>query len=183
MDQVNLVYGMVHRNEAAIRIVVDAVFLDILASVKKEIPLSRKSLHMVLETNISYIFPIQEEKGVVEKLIAGRMDYTLWYGNPKEAETNLVVVEAKQSSALSKGRYQAISYMGKQLPESARICSSTISALIQHARKKAGRAKTPIYGVATDTEDWDFIRMDASGNVRCLVNNYGKQVLTSSGQY
>jgi hypothetical protein len=82
-----------------------------------------------------------------------------------------VVVETKQSSTLSEGRYQAISHMGKQLPESVSICSSTISALIQHARNKAGRAKTPIYGVATDTEDWDFIRMDASGNVRCLINN------------
>ncbi|KAL4778346.1 hypothetical protein BJX76DRAFT_352681 [Aspergillus varians] len=170
LEQIRLVYGDADHNEAVIRLAIDAVFLDILASIKIEFgqyeevkgngkrpstesTLSRKRLQMALETNISYIFPTHDpEEGVVEKLIRGRMDYTLWYGNPKEAETNLLVVEAKHRSSLAAGRYQAISYMAK-------------SPLIQHARHKAGRAKTLIYGISTDSQDWDFIRMDASGNV------------------
>lgn len=190
-EQIRLVFGRADENEAVIRLTVDAILLDILSSIKMELeqyeggkgkrkrtsteaPLGHKNLRMALETHIFYIFPTHGEKGVVDRLISGRMDYNLWYGNPREAETNLLVVEAKSRSAHAAGRYQAISYTGKQLTESASILNANqlIPALIQHARHKAGRAKTPIYGVATDSHNWDFIRMDASGSVRgYLIDN------------
>ncbi|KAL2848178.1 hypothetical protein BJY01DRAFT_246503 [Aspergillus pseudoustus] len=166
LEQIKLVYGRAEQNEAVIRLTIDAIFLDLLANLKTEFgqyeegkgkgkrpstesTLSRKSLQMALETYISYIYPTRQSEGIVDELIHGRIDYSLWYGKPEEAETNLLVVEVKHKNFLAAGRYQAISYM----------------ALIQHARYKARRAKTPIYGVATDSQDWDFIRMDATGNV------------------
>ncbi|KAL2868342.1 uncharacterized protein BJX67DRAFT_54710 [Aspergillus lucknowensis] len=183
LEQIKLVVGRAKQNEAAIRLVIDAVFLDILTSIKigtgqlesgkgkgkrpsTDTITSLKNLQMAVETEISYIFPTHKEGSIVNKLISGRMDYNLWYGQPNEAETNLLVVEAKHKNTLSAGRYQAISYM----------------ALIQHARFKAGRAKIPIYGIATDSEDWDFIRMDATGNVDIQQFNWhasnGSQIIS-----
>ncbi|BCS23407.1 uncharacterized protein APUU_31632A [Aspergillus puulaauensis] len=159
LEQIKLVYGDAYVNQAASRLMVDAIFLDVLTSIKSSS--SRKALRMALAINISYKLPTRDWGSVVEKLVEGRMDYTLRYGNPKEAETNLVVVEPSHRCYFSAARYQAISYM----------------ALIQHARNKAGRAKTPIYGVTTDIMDWDFIRMDASGNF-CWGENQGSQIIS-----
>ncbi|KAL2833002.1 hypothetical protein BDW59DRAFT_157144 [Aspergillus cavernicola] len=110
-----------------------------------ETTLSRKSLEMALEAPISYVWPTVDGK----KVVRGHMDYTLWYGKPSQAETNLMVVEAKKVGTTHAGRYQAISYM----------------AHIQDARRKAGRANTPIFEIATDSRDWDFIRLDAYGQL------------------
>lgn len=115
IKQINLVYGKAHRSEAAIRLMVDAVFLDVLTTIKRSS--AESSLHMALETPHRLHLPTCSEGKFAEKLVQGRMDYTLWYGNPKEAETNLVVVEARHGYCLSAARYEAISYMGKQLTD------------------------------------------------------------------
>lgn len=165
IKQINLVYGKAHRNEAAIRLMVDAVFLDVLSSVKEEsgqydgvkgkgkrpsteISPSRKSLHMALETNIAYVLPTCIEGKVAERLTRGRMDYTFWYGNPKEAETNLVVVETKQRSDLAGGRWQAVSYLGKKLPESASMLDANqlYQRLSSTLATKLGGPRPPYMG-------------------------------------
>ncbi|KAL3457305.1 hypothetical protein BJX64DRAFT_295970 [Aspergillus heterothallicus] len=183
LEQIRLVVGRAKHNEAAIRLTIDAIMLDILTSIKAEAGQSHigkgkgkrpstesftsvKSLKMAVETDIAYIFPTNNEGAIIDKRISGRMDYNIWYGQPREAETNLLVVEAKHKNTLAAGRYQAISYM----------------ALIQHARYKAGRQKIPIYGISTDSEDWDFIRMDATGNVAIQQFNWqdskGSQIIS-----
>ncbi|KAL3475728.1 hypothetical protein BJX99DRAFT_259165 [Aspergillus californicus] len=167
LGRIRLNFGRAKHNEAVIRMVIDAVLLDVMTSIKidagqyeeekgkgktasTDSTLSVKNLQMALETDISYIMPThQRSGGVINKLISGRMDYNLWYGQPSEAETNLLVVEAKNKNSFAAGRYQAIAYM----------------TLIQHARHTSNRAKIPIYGIATDSDEWDFIRMDATGNV------------------
>lgn len=119
LEQIKLVYGNAYVNQAASRLMVDAIFLDVLTSIKSSS--SRKALRMALATNISYTLPTRDWTIVVEKLVEGRMDYTLWYGNPKEAETNLVVVEPSHRCYRTAARYQAISYMGKPLAGSVSI--------------------------------------------------------------
>jgi len=47
--------------------------------------------------------------------IQGRMDYALWYGSRANAETSLVVVQAKEFYHASSCVPQAISYMGMQV--------------------------------------------------------------------
>ncbi|KAL2838190.1 hypothetical protein BJY01DRAFT_251092 [Aspergillus pseudoustus] len=163
LEDIQLVYGRAAENQAVIRLTIDAVLLDIMTSIKSvdfnqygeekgpgkrassETTTSRKSLQMSLENPITYVYNTAQGK----KQVKGRMVYTLWYGKRNEAETNLMVFEAKTVGGVQAGRYQAISYM----------------ALLQDARTEAGRAKTPIYGIATDMRDWDFIRMDANGVV------------------
>jgi hypothetical protein len=165
---------------------IDAVILEVLTTVKDEAgqfeglkgkvkrPLTEstvelKDLRLGVETEISYIYPTKEKNGAtVNKKVTGRMDYNVWYGQYREAETNLIVVEAKQKSGLNNGRYQAAAYMGKSMAEIRRaymLDTHQLLALIQRARHQVGRANIPIYGVATDSVDWIFIRMDGQGHV------------------
>ncbi|KAL2827173.1 hypothetical protein BDW59DRAFT_179191 [Aspergillus cavernicola] len=59
---------------------------------------SFKSLHWQFETPIKFPW---RYKGKVH-LISGRTDYSLWYGGPNEAETNMVVVEARKRGSTGK---------------------------------------------------------------------------------
>ncbi|KAL2872486.1 uncharacterized protein BJX67DRAFT_376301 [Aspergillus lucknowensis] len=84
-------------------------------------------------------------------IISGKTDYSLFYVNRGEAETNMVIVEAKKRVNI--GKFQAMAYM----------------AMLHHARKKAGRANTTIYGIATDSYDWCFLRFDPQGKISSHV--------------
>ncbi|KAL2825326.1 hypothetical protein BDW59DRAFT_161803 [Aspergillus cavernicola] len=158
-----LALGDTNDDEAAIRARVDAILLTTLAAKKRQefgqygegkgkgkrtstqSQGSFKSLHWKFEKSIKFPWRYKGKP----HLISGRVDYTLWYGSPEEAETNMVVVEAKKYGDTSTGEHQALCYMG----------------MIHHARKKAGRSSTPIYGIATDSFNWQFIRLDAQGRV------------------
>ena len=48
-----------------------------------------------------------------EKILRGRPDYALWYGEQENLETNLVIVKAKTKDELKKGEAQLLRYMGK----------------------------------------------------------------------
>lgn len=123
----DLAFGDCDQNEAVVRTRVDVIVLTILAAKKREefrqhglaktssnrtsvsSALSYKSIHFGLETSIGLPWP---HKGQL-KLIKGKMDYVVWYGKSEEAETNMVVVEAKRRGEASRGMYQAQAYMGK----------------------------------------------------------------------
>lgn len=112
-------YGRADENEAVIRLTIDAILLETMASIKgveydqygEETTTSRKPLQMSLKNPINYVYNTVEGK----KQVTGRMDYTLWYGKRDEAETNLMVVEAKAVGGVPAGRYQAISCMGESI--------------------------------------------------------------------
>ncbi|CEN61105.1 hypothetical protein ASPCAL07770 [Aspergillus calidoustus] len=171
------VFGWAEGNKAAIRLIIDAVFLDVLKSLKdeagqyegnkgkgngkrpsRERTLSLEDIRMDVGGDISCIFPTSQEGSIVNKRISGRMDYNMCYGQSKRAECNLLVVEARQKLDLNAGLYQAIAYM----------------ALIQHARSNAGYTDIPIYGIATDSVDWNFIRMDGNNKVDVEQFNWDK---------
>ncbi|KAJ0421222.1 hypothetical protein BJY00DRAFT_312403 [Aspergillus carlsbadensis] len=163
LDNIRLVYGQATQNEAVIRLIINAILLEVMATVKRlelgqygaekgqgkrsstDSTASGKSVKLALETPIQYVFNTNKGK----KNFGGRMDYTLWYGPHEQAEAYMAVVEAKSPGQVKVGTYQAISYM----------------ALIQDARRVAGRVGTPLYGVSSDGGDWEFVRMDARGNV------------------
>ncbi|KAL3458208.1 hypothetical protein BJX64DRAFT_267012 [Aspergillus heterothallicus] len=179
MENIDLVYGKADPNEAVIRLKVDAILLEVLATIKRlelgqwgnekslakrmssETTIEGKSLQMALETPISYPMTLRYEKGPRRVEVRGRMDYCLWYGKPCEAETNLMVVEAKTLGKASEGEYQALCYM----------------SMIQDARRKAKRTLTPLWGIATDSRHWEFLRLDTNGKVSAhtLRWNYDQQ--------
>ncbi|OJJ63451.1 hypothetical protein ASPSYDRAFT_234953 [Aspergillus sydowii CBS 593.65] len=99
-----------------------------------------KSLRWALERTLNFNWKIKEKMTKIQ----GRVDFALWYGSREDVETNMVVVEAKRLDEADLGVPQAIIYM---------------------ARKQAGRTNWPIYGIATDSWDWHFLRLDPNGVV------------------
>ena len=51
--------------------------------------------------------------GEKDVLWTGRTDYSYWYGNPENAETNLIVVETKKKYSAADVHPQTFGYMGK----------------------------------------------------------------------
>ncbi|KAL4782579.1 hypothetical protein BJX76DRAFT_358841 [Aspergillus varians] len=113
-----------------------------------------KSLRWALERPLTFKWKI---KGKMTE-IQGCMDFALWYGSRENVETNMVVVEAKRLHNASLGVPQAIIYM----------------AILHNARKQAGRTNSPIYGIATDSWDWNFLRLDPNGVVSTRFVNWHK---------
>ncbi|KAL2783186.1 hypothetical protein BJX66DRAFT_319013 [Aspergillus keveii] len=163
LSDYDLVFGKGDRKEAVCRARLNVILFTTLAATKKEefgqygrgkgankrvsteSNASYKSLHWGLETSLCYPWTYDN----ATKMLRGRMDYCLWYGNHKNAETNMVVVEAKRSHNSMEGLNQALSYL----------------SMIMHARKKGGRNSSPLYGISTDSLFWTFLRLDTNGKV------------------
>ncbi|OJJ03764.1 hypothetical protein ASPVEDRAFT_73397 [Aspergillus versicolor CBS 583.65] len=155
----DLAFGDTEQNEAVVRTRVDHGLAKTSSNrTSVSSALSYKSIHFGLETSIELPWP---HKGQL-KLIKGKIDYVVWYGKSEEAETNMVAIKAKRRGEASLGMYQARVYMG----------------MIHHARKKAGRANMPIYGISTDGYEWYFIYLGPQGNTSSHVLSWeqGKQV-------
>jgi hypothetical protein len=129
-----------------------------------------KSLHWSLGTSLSYPW-IHEN---TPKMLRGRLSYCLWYGNHKKAETNMVVVVPQRGGNHLEGLNRAFCCLCKfGFPSSGCSCSvewtltcSFLVAMIMHARKKAGQTSILLYGIATDSWFWTFIRLDTQGKAR-----------------
>ncbi|KAL4921506.1 hypothetical protein BDW62DRAFT_198074 [Aspergillus aurantiobrunneus] len=149
----DLVFGRAEKNEALIRARTDAALFTTLAAKKEEFGqyglgkasskrsstqrlASYKSLHFGIETKLELPW--------------------LYDGSPKDAETNMIVVEAKRPVQVQEGKYQALAYM----------------AIIHHARKKTGRTNCAIYGISTDSCEWDLIRLSPQGTVYFLHTDW-----------
>lgn len=92
----------------------------------------------------------------------GKADYSLWYGCYGEMECNVAIVEAKRIGLNSEGVIQCQAYMCKSLeiPRSFvfQIFIEKL-AIIHKARKRTGREDNTVYGIATDGENFDFMRI------------------------
>ncbi|OGM39180.1 hypothetical protein ABOM_012213 [Aspergillus bombycis] len=123
----DLALGESPQNEAFIRARVDAVLLTTLARKKREelgqhglekssrkrastsSVESFKSLHWQFERHMKLRWPYRDEIC----MISGKTDYSLWYGDPTNPQSNLVVVETKRRG--NDGRYRCLCYMGKAI--------------------------------------------------------------------
>ncbi|KAL3460129.1 hypothetical protein BJX64DRAFT_290610 [Aspergillus heterothallicus] len=113
-----------------------------------------KSLCWALEKPLTFKWKI---KGKMTE-IRGRMDFALWYGSREDVETNLVVVAAKRLHYAGTDVPQAIIYM----------------AILHNARKQAERTNWPIYGIATDSWHWYFLRLAPNGVVSTHFVDWSK---------
>ncbi|KAL4783775.1 hypothetical protein BJX76DRAFT_357679 [Aspergillus varians] len=163
LNDYDLAFGKAEKNEAVVRARIDAIVLTTLAAKKREelgqhgggkgsgkrtstqSTKSYKSIHWGLERTLKLPWVVDGKKC----LLTGKMDYALWYGRKEEAETNMVIVEAKRYGSHAVGRDQVIAYM----------------AMLHHGRKKASRTNTAIYGIASDSYDWTFIRLSPQGTL------------------
>ncbi|KAJ5199332.1 hypothetical protein N7491_000112 [Penicillium cf. griseofulvum] len=143
-------------NEALLRSRIDVIMLSTLAKMKYESKANPrlsigsalstdtiKSLHLQFERSIKRPWKVKGER----VLLSGVVDYFLWFGKPDDYETNLVMVEAKKPEFLKGGMLQCLAYMG----------------MIHNARKMSKMYDTSVYGVATDSFEWQFIHIRESG--------------------
>ncbi|PYI11646.1 hypothetical protein BO78DRAFT_403053 [Aspergillus sclerotiicarbonarius CBS 121057] len=133
-------------NEAHMCTCIDAVLLTTLAMAKRaqhaarysDSATSAESVHFQFEKDMK----LPWVRGNTTYLISGQTDYSLWNGNPGTMEANMLVCEAKQRGQL--GKYQALVYM----------------SMLHHARKAARRDDTSVFGIATDSYDWEFLHLN-----------------------
>jgi len=101
---------------------------------------SNHHLHVASEVNIDA--PIQNESAYGWGRVSGRADWTLGYGAYKaELGTVLAVVEAKRGGYASSAISQLLAYL----------------AGVQDARKDAGKINYDIFGIATDSNVFEFV--------------------------
>ncbi|KAJ5959355.1 uncharacterized protein N7479_006505 [Penicillium vulpinum] len=143
-------------NEALLRSRIDVIVLSTLAKMKLEsVSNPRLSIGSVLSTDTIKSLHLQFERSIKRPwqtkdkrfLLSGVVDYSLWFGTPQDYETNLVMVQAKKAEFLKGGVLQCLAYMG----------------MIHHARKTSKMHDTSVYGVVTDSFDWEFIHIRANG--------------------
>ncbi|PWY72058.1 hypothetical protein BO83DRAFT_437967 [Aspergillus eucalypticola CBS 122712] len=150
LSDYNLAVGRSFGNEALIRTRLDAIFLTTLAA-KKRLEFNQPSHRSSTSSQGSYksvhiqfekTFKLEWVYDKAECLLQGRTDYSFWHKDANLAETNTIIVEAKAVGKMD--WHQALAYM----------------SMIHHARRRAGRPDVTVYGIATDSFDWTFIKID-----------------------
>ncbi|KAJ6138333.1 hypothetical protein N7471_004819 [Penicillium samsonianum] len=140
------------KNEALIRSRIDVIILTTLVKMKREFlakprtsvtSSSLKSVHLQFEREIKFVW----KSGKRRVRLAGIVDYSLWYGMPNDYATNMAMVEATQPHLIKQGVFQCLAYM----------------AMIHKTRKQANVPDTSVYGIATDSFEWVFIRIRPNG--------------------
>ncbi|GFF53289.1 hypothetical protein IFM46972_09744 [Aspergillus udagawae] len=139
--------GRDSENKAIMRSRLETILVAVLASKKRESASAYGSLHLQFEKTLSLPWSYQNRAYMLE----GATDYSLWYGGQK-GETNLLFFCASRRGNI--GRYQA-------------LCSM---AILHHARRRAGRNDTIVYGIVTDTDEWRFLCIDKQSRVSCSTD-------------
>ncbi|KAJ5854227.1 hypothetical protein N7534_006770 [Penicillium rubens] len=76
--------------------------------------------------------------------LSGYPSYALWYGDEDEAALKVIVAQSKRLKRYDKGIPEVLGYIG----------------FVHHHRKNANKAIFPVYGVATDSKMFHFVRLD-----------------------
>ncbi|KAH1749013.1 hypothetical protein KXV22_003399 [Aspergillus fumigatus] len=134
-------------NKALMRSRLEIILVAVLASKKRESASAYGSLHLQFENSLSLPWSYLNGDYVLE----GTTDYSIWYGGQKR-ETNLLLLCALRRGNI--GRYRALSSM----------------AILHHARKRAGRNDTTVYGIVTDTDEWRFLCINNESQVSRSTN-------------
>ncbi|KGO71819.1 hypothetical protein PITC_028220 [Penicillium italicum] len=140
-------------NKALIQSRIDVIILTTLAKMKREFvakPLtsvaasaSLESVHLQFKRKIEFIWKSNHQ----QVRLSGIVDYSLWHGKPDDHATNMVLVEAERPDLLKGGMLRCLAYM----------------AMIHETKKRAKIPDTSVYGIATDSFEWVFIRIRPNG--------------------
>ncbi|KAH2783378.1 hypothetical protein KXW19_005756 [Aspergillus fumigatus] len=138
-------------NKALMRSRLEIILVAVLASKKRESASAYGSLHLQFENSLSLPWSYLNGDYVLE----GTTNYSIWYGGQKR-ETNLLLLCALRRGNI--GRYRALSSM----------------AILHHARKRAGRNDTTVYGIVTDTDEWRFLCINNESQYSGCIMNWDK---------
>ncbi|KAJ5338302.1 hypothetical protein N7452_005030 [Penicillium brevicompactum] len=162
LSDYDLAMGRTTTTEASSRSRIDAIILLTLAQMKKDVAAdprssvssvrSTHSLHIQHETYVS--MPWEFPDGLY--VLRGKVDCSVWYENPDCLETNCVLVEAKRLGDVSMAVPQCLTYM----------------AMVYWTRKRAGLSDLSVWGIATDSNYWNFIHIRPDGTFATEIYIY-----------
>ncbi|KXG54366.1 uncharacterized protein PGRI_075100 [Penicillium griseofulvum] len=78
------------------------------------------------------------------RMLSGRPDYGIWYGEEEDLDLNVVIMEAKRPNSGTERVPQALAYMG----------------CVHKQRKDFGKADATVYGISTDAMNFTFMKLD-----------------------
>ncbi|KAJ5834915.1 hypothetical protein N7447_000941 [Penicillium robsamsonii] len=135
------------KSEALIRSRINVIILTTLAKMKREfvaklstsvasstVSSTIKSIHLQFERKIK--FDWKSDNRLVK--LSGIIDYSLSYDIPNEYATNMAILEVERPHLLK-------------------------SAMIHETRKQSKTRDKSVYGIATDSYEWVFIRIRPNG--------------------
>jgi hypothetical protein len=100
--------------------------------------------------------------------LSGYQSYALWYGDEDEAALKVIVTQSKRLKRYDKGIPEVLGYIGEyNVPLLVMQCLLTdlVVGFVHHHRKNANKAIFPVYGVATDSKMFHFVRLDNDSTV------------------
>jgi hypothetical protein len=109
--------------------------------------------------------PVKRAKGRYR--LVGKSDYAVWYGETEEINVNVVIMEAKRRLYASTGLPQCLAYMGKYLIIFLlQLKFNLLLGIVHRLRKEAGKEDCAVYGIALDSEDFFFLKINNDSKVR-----------------
>ncbi|CAI7598171.1 unnamed protein product [Penicillium glandicola] len=146
-------------NKTLIRSRIDVVILTILAKMKREgqtnLRISVGSVSSIASDKSLESVQLQREheikfvwrSGRRRVRLSGIVDYSFWYDIPDNDASNIAMVEAETTPFLKAGMLRCLGHM----------------AMIHETKKKDLNPDDSVYGVATDSFEWIFIRIRPGG--------------------
>lgn len=117
--------------------------------------------------------PVQYKDMAVK--LSGYPSYALWYGDQDEAASNVIVAQDQRYRASEEGIAEVLGYLGEYAVALLMLdCfqANLVEGFIYHHRKNADKENRPLYGVATDSRVFHFVRLDTDCSVcffeKCL---------------
>ncbi|RAK81777.1 uncharacterized protein BO72DRAFT_492006 [Aspergillus fijiensis CBS 313.89] len=123
-------------NEARSRAMLNAIFMGALRYRRPLAPIGARRMRLGFETPLSTIF-----KEAPRVVISGQSDYSIFYDEHDDVAKQVIIIEAKKLGSGQAGLPQLLGYLGS----------------VQFSRRSDGRAKAPLFGVLTDSEEFVFI--------------------------
>ncbi|KAJ5514226.1 hypothetical protein N7463_003778 [Penicillium fimorum] len=145
------------KSETLIRSRINVIILTTLAKMKREFVAKLgtsvasstvsstllKSIHLKFERKVK--FDWKSDNRLVK--LSGVIDYSLSYGVPNTYATNMAIIEVERPHLLKRGMLHCLAYM----------------AIIHETRKQSKARDKSVYGIATDSYEWVFIRIRPNG--------------------
>ncbi|KGO73427.1 hypothetical protein PITC_085650 [Penicillium italicum] len=141
LEKSDRAHGSSCANEASIRCKLGLLLVCAHDLVSSSSDQSARPLNIQMERTWAYS-PVKYDGKT--RMLSGRPDYGVWYGEKEEFDLNVVIIEAKRPNGCTYGIPQALAYMG----------------CVHKQRKDLGKTDTTVYGISSDTMNFTFMKLD-----------------------
>lgn len=155
-------FGHSRTTEASARWVVDSIILNAYATATSNIK-NAQPLNVQCERGYNFGPVTLNRKRV---MLAGRPDYSVWYGESEALCLNVLIVEAKGGAKASNPISQLLGYMG----------------CIHRTRKDEQKRNCGVYGMAYTGFSWHFLKISHESKVSWFISAKDTILISTSGR-